>query len=248
MQKRQKAVLRRRRRLTLLLVILLLLGLGFVTVWKGFVVKKVSVEGNSVYSDEQIKEWVLNDEYSWNSLYVYLKNKLRKPGEVPFVDSMEITLNSPQEVQIHVIEKGMLGYVYIPEQGQNAYFDKDGFVVELSPEIIEGVMQIKGLSVGEVALYEKLNLENTNVLQTLLTVTQLLKKYEQEPELLTVQDRGILLDYGKIQVNLGMGDYLSEKILRMQQLLPKLDGKSGILHLETWTKNSTDVFFEKKNK
>lgn len=244
-KKKRNSPERRRRRLTVFLVILLLAGLGFVTAWKGFVVKKVYVEGSTVYPDEKIEEWVLNDEYCWNSLYVYVKNKIKKPDELPFVDRFEVSLKSPRQVVIKVKEKNVLGYMYIPALGQNAYIDKDGYVIEISPETIGRVMKISGVSVGDVKLHEKLKIENAGMLQSLLAVTQMLRTQEQLPDLLMLQERGVLLCYGDIQVNLGDAGYLEEKILRMQQLLPKLSGMKGTLHLETWTKNSTDAFFRK---
>lgn len=246
MRKKRRNAQHRRVGLTIFLVILLLAALGTVMVWKVFVVKNVEVVGNEIYADEQIENWVLNDEYSWNSLYVYFKNKFHKTEEIPFVDSMEITLKSPQTLQIKVVEKGVLGYIYIPSLGQNAYFDKDGFVVELSSEVIEGVTKISGLSVQEAVLYEKLPLESSSILRTLLTVTQLLKKYDRVPDIILVQNNDVLLSYGEIQVNIGGGTSLNEKILRMDQIFPQLEGLTGTLHLETWTENSTDIYFKKE--
>lgn len=69
----------------------------------------------------------------------------------------------------------MLGYLYINSIGQNAYFDKDGFVVETSTEVIDGVPKITGISCEEVVLYEKLQLENSDILRDLLNLTQTLK-------------------------------------------------------------------------
>jgi cell division protein FtsQ len=244
-KKRRKARLRKMT-LTVLPVVVLLIALGAVMVWKVFVVKNVEVVGNEIYTDEQIEKWVLNDEYSWNSLYVYFDNKIHKTDEIPFVDSMEITLKSPQTVQIQVNEKGILGYVYIPSLGQNAYFDKDGFVVELSNQIIDGVTKISGLSLETAVLYEKLPLENSSILRTLLNVTQLLKKYDRVPDVILVDGSGVLLSYGDIQVNVGSGTSLNEKILRMDQIFPQLEGLTGTLHLETWTENSTDIYFKKE--
>ena len=96
-------------------------------------------------------------------------------GEVPFVDTMEVSLDNPHTVHIKVYEKGMLGYLYINSIGQNAYFDKDGFVVETSTEVIDGVPKITGISCEEVVLYEKLQLENSDILRDLLNLTQTLK-------------------------------------------------------------------------
>lgn len=243
-KKRRKQRRRRLLRIALPVLILLVL-LAVIMVWKVFVVKEVEVTGNEIYSDEQIESWALDDEYSWNSLYVVLKNKFQKQEEIPFVDTINISLLSPSKIQIEVTEKGVLGYVYIPTLGQNAYFDQDGFVVELSSDVIEGTMKICGLSVERAELYEKLDLEDTSILKTLLSLTHLLKKYDRVPELIYVNDGDVLLSYGSIQVNLGTGSSLNEKILRMDQILSQLDeGQTGTLHLDTWSQSSTDIYFK----
>ena len=61
--------------LTVILIIAMLAGLCAILIWKVFVVKSVSVKGNEIYTDKQIEDWVLDKEYSWNSLYVYFENK-----------------------------------------------------------------------------------------------------------------------------------------------------------------------------
>ncbi|MCD7864865.1 MAG: cell division protein FtsQ/DivIB [Clostridiales bacterium] len=243
-KKRRKE--RRRRVLRIALPVLILVAvLAVIMVWKVFVVKEVEVVGNEIYSDEQIESWALDDEYSWNSLYVLLKNKFQKQEEIPFVDTIDISLLSPSKIQIEVTEKGVLGYVYISTLGQNAYFDQDGFVVELSSDVIDGTMKISGLSVENAELYEKLDLEDSSILKTLLSLTQLLKKYDCVPELIYVNDGDILLSYGSIQVNIGTGSSLNEKILRMDQILTQLDeSQSGTLHLDTWSQSSTDIYFK----
>ena len=230
--------------LTALLVVAFVAALGAVLIWKVFVVKDVSVKGNEIYTDKQIEDWVLDEKYSWNSLYVYFENKLNKTEEIPFVDSLQIRLKSPQKLEITVVEKGILGYVYIPSLGKNAYFDKDGFVVELSSQVLDGVTKISGLSVESAELYKKLSIgDNSKLLRTLLNVTQLLKKYDRVPEMIYIKDGNVWLIYGQIQVNLGGGTDLNEKILRMDQILPQLDGMSGTLHVETWSENNTDIYF-----
>lgn len=230
--------------LTAVLIIAMLAGLCAILIWKVFVVKSVSVKGNEIYTDKQIEDWVLDKEYSWNSLYVYFENKFNKTEEIPFVDSLQIRLKSPQKLEITVVEKGILGYLYVPSLGKNAYFDKDGFVVEISSEVIPGVTKINGLSVQTAELYKKLSIgDNSKLLRTLLSVTQLLKKYNRVPEVILIQNSNVYLSYGAIQVNLGSGTDLNEKILRMDQILPQLEGMSGMLHVETWSETNTDIYF-----
>lgn len=237
---------RRKIGLYILLILILLIAAGVFIVMNVFTVENVVVEGNELYSSTQIENMVLNDEYSWNSLYVDLKYRFVDIGEVPFVDTMEVSLDNPHTVHIKVYEKGMLGYLYINSIGQNAYFDKDGFVVETSTEVIDGVPKITGISCEEVVLYEKLQLENSDILRDLLNLTQTLKKYNLLPdEIQYDSNMEPVLYYGTIQVKIGSEDNLSQKVVRLSIILPQLDGLSGTLHLETWTPESTDIIWDR---
>ena len=152
-----------------------LLAVTAVIVLKVFTVKKVQIEGNELYDDEVIETSVLNDKYSWNSLYVFVKYKFIKTKEIPFIDTMAISLKNPHTLHIKVYEKGRLGYVYVPDMGINAYFDKDGLVVETSEEKINDVPMINGIDCKTVELYEKLPIDDDN-LRDILTLTQSLKR------------------------------------------------------------------------
>lgn len=237
---------RRKIGLYILLILILLIAAGVFIAMNVFTVENVVVEGNELYSSTQIENMVLNDEYSWNSLYVDLKYRFVDIGEVPFVDTMEVSLDNPHTVHIKVYEKGMLGYLYINSIGQNAYFDKDGFVVETSTEVIDGVPKITGISCEEVVLYEKLQLENSDILRDLLNLTQTLKKYNLLPdEIQYDSNMEPVLYYGTIQVKIGSEDNLSQKVVRLSIILPQLDGLSGTLHLETWTPETTDIIWDR---
>lgn len=245
-QRRRKK--RRKIGLLVFLVLLLLIAIGTFIVINVFTVEHVVVEGNELYSSEQIQNMVLNDEYSWNSLYVDLKYRFLDVGDVPFVDTMEISLDDPHTVRISVYEKGILGSFYIDTLGQYAYFDKDGFVVETSSDVIEGVPKITGISCDTVVLYEKLPLENEGILNRLLSLTQILKKYDLSPENIHYDSaENPVLTYGSIEVVVGSDDYLTQKIARLSAILPQLSGLSGTLHLDTWTPDTTDIVFDRSD-
>lgn len=228
------------------LIFVLLLALAALVVWKVFTVENVEVEGNELYSSGQIEQLVLNDEYSWNSLYVLLKYRFVDMGEVPFVDTMEVKLKNPHTVQISVYEKGILGCLYIESIGQYAYFDKDGFVVETSTEEIPDVPKVTGVTCEEVVLYEQLPLDRGEVLKDLLNLTQILKKYDLLPQEIHYDDKLMpTLDYGGTRVVVGSEDYLSQKVVRLSAILPQLSGLSGTLYLDTWTPDTTDIVFER---
>jgi cell division protein FtsQ len=241
---------RRRNRLILLAVILLLVGTGALLVTQVFTVKNVTVVDNEIYTDEQIKELVLSDEYSWSSLYVYFKYRFLRTEKLPFVDTLEVGLTpaKPHDLTIEVNEKGILGYLYISSIDQNAYFDKDGFVVETSQEVIDGVPRIEGLSCDSVVLYEALPLENDTALKNLLSLTQLLQKYEIAASRIKYEESSNTMTVysGGITIQVGTADNLAQKILRLQYILPQLEGKKGTLHLENWTSETTDIIFDPK--
>ncbi len=247
MKKREKKRSKKKRTgVYLFLALLLTAGIGALIVINVFTVERAEVLGNELYSDRQIEEMVLNDKYSWNSLYVYLKYRFFDVGDVPFVDTMEISLKGPHMLRIQVYEKGMLGYLYIDTIGMNAYFDKDGFVVETSSEMIEGIPKITGVVCSEVVLYERLPLQNDGVLRNLLNLTQILKKYGLLPDQIHY-DASLepTLLYGGVEVRMGAEENLSQKIIRLSYILPQLNGLSGTLHLENWAEDNTDIVFDK---
>lgn len=224
---------------------ILAVAIGALLLVKVFVVKDVKVEGNVLYDENLIKTTVLNDEYSWNSLYVLLKYTFTDTKQIPFIDTMEITMEDPQTLKIKVYEKGLLGYLYIPAIGQNAYFDKDGIVVETSTRIIENVPRMEGLECNTVVLYEKLPIDD-KLLKQLLTLTQSLKRDGLEPDAIQYGVKNApVLKYENVDVNLGSIEYLTQKVERIKKILPELEGMAGTLHLENWDEQTTNIVFEK---
>ena len=226
-----------------LFVIIFVLAVSIFAVIEVFQVKKVVVSGNELYTDEQIQKSVLNDDYSWNSLYVYLKYRLFRMKEIPFVDEMEVSLQTPQIIKINVYEKAIIGYIEADKQ--NIYFDKEGFVVEISKKTIDDVPKVDGLECQEAIVYEKLNIQNDILLTDILTLTQQLQKYHLVPEtIICSKDQKLTADFGDIQVIVGDSDYLVEKMMRLENIYPKLKDKKGVLHLENWTPMASDIVFD----
>ena len=163
--------------------------------------------------------------------------------EIPFIDTMEVTIDSPGSVTIRVYEKSIVAYVrYL---GKNVYFDKDGIVVEISEEVMEDVPLISGLSFKELTLYQTLRVEDESIFDTILDVTQLLSKYDLKPdEIRFGSAEELYFQMGGVRVALGEGDNLDEKVARLKQLEPDLEDKTGTLHMENYTDESTHISLE----
>lgn len=208
-----------------------------------FRIRQVTVIGNEYYTKEEIADFVIEDGYKRNSLYLYFKYHYTEQPQIPFIDTLEVTVDSPGSVTIRVYEKSIVAYVrYL---GKNVYFDKDGVVVEISEELMDGVPLISGLSFSELTLYQTLKVEDESIFDTILDVTQLLSKYELKPDEVRFGSPGELyFQMGDVRVALGEGDHLDEKVARLKQLEPDLADKSGTLHMENYTDESTHISLE----
>ena len=219
----------------LLIVFSVLLAVGI------FKVEEVEVTGNSYYSKSEITELVMGEHK--NSLYLVFLYDYLDGKDIPFVDSVEVTMESPSRIKIRVYEKTMIGYVEY--MGSNLYFDKDGTVVESSNAILEGIPCIKGLKFDTLTLYQPLNVANTEVFEVLLSMTQMMKKYELNPDAITLKNDSteIVLTFADVKINLGSGENMDEKASRIKTLLSDLAYKSGTLHMEEYTNESTNISF-----
>lgn len=211
-----------------------------------FRIEKVEVTGNSYYTEAEIEELVIGDHN--NSLYLMFQYDYLGGKEIPFIDNVEVSLESFQHIRIRVYEKTIIGYVEY--MGSNLYFDKDGTVVESSEETLEGVPCIHGLKFDTLTLYQPLEVKNEDIFDLLLSITKMTEKYELDPDAITLQKESteIVLTFDEVRINLGTGENIDEKAARIKTLLPDLEGRSGILHMEEYTNESTNISFTKDEK
>lgn len=222
------------------LAVLFILGLSFAGVFR---VRQVTVTGNAYYSKEEVVDLLLDEGSLQNTLLVYLRYKYQEHPEIPFIDDFEVTMDSWQSLKIRVYEKNMVGYVrYL---GQDVYFDKDGIVVESSAQELEGIPQISGVTFDSLAIHQPLSVEDPTIFDTILSITKLLTKYDLDPDEIRFGAGGeLFLQLGDVKVALGTGENLDEKISRLKQLEGDLKDKSGTLHMENYTDETTHISLE----
>ena len=222
------------------LAVLFILALSFAGVFR---VRQVTVTGNAYYTKEEVVDLLLDEGSLQNTLLVYLRYKYQEHPEIPFIDDFEVTMDSWQSLKIRVYEKNMVGYVrYL---GQNVYFDKDGIVVESSAQELEGIPQISGVTFDSLAMHQPLSVEDPTIFDTILSITKLLTKYDLDPDEIRFGTGGELFFQMKdVKVALGTGDNLDEKISRLKQLESDLADKSGTLHMENYTDETTHISLE----
>ena len=222
------------------LAVLFILGLSFAGVFR---VRQVTVTGNAYYTKEEVVDLLLDEGSLQNTLLVYLRYKYQEHPEIPFIDDFEVTMDSWHSLKIRVYEKNMVGYVrYL---GQDVYFDKDGIVVESSTQELEGIPQISGVTFDSLAIHQPLSVEDPTIFDTILSITKLLTKYDLDPDEIRFGAGGeLFLQLGDVKVALGTGENLDEKISRLKQLEGDLKDKSGTLHMENYTDETTHISLE----
>lgn len=178
-----------------------------------YAVKNVQVDGNKHYSAEEIKSMIMTGYFGDNSLYLSMKYKNKDIEGIPFVETMDVVVQSNDTIRINVYEKALAGYVqYL---GRYMYFDNEGVVVEASKVATKGIPQVVGLDIDHVVLHEKLPVENNAVFQNILTITKLLNKYNVLCDKMQFDSNfNVTLGYEGVKVNIGALENLDEKLMR----------------------------------
>lgn len=209
----------------------------------GFRVTGVQVEGNSFYTDDQIKKMILDVPMAKNSILAGFIDTEKSTKDEAMIDSITVSRVNRNTLLLQVKEKQMIGYIEF--QGQCVNFDRQGIVQIITEEPLENVPKIEGIDVKEAVQGERLSGINTTKLNTILSVGKMLEKMEEKPDRLVFNDLNqLVFYYGTIEVRLGDDENMDEKINRLVGILPELEGMSGILHLENTTEDSESVVFD----
>ena len=230
----------------IIIAIIIFISIAADYVLKNYTITNIYVDGNTHYTDEEIVNMVMVDKLDHNSLYLSLKYQDKSITDIPFIEKMDVNIVSPDTIRINVYEKAIAGYIsYL---GRYMYFDRDGIIVESSLETTDGVPEVMGLDFNSVVLYQRLPIDNTDVFEEILDITQLLSKYNLNADKIFFdKDYNVYLYFDDVEVTIGTNSHIDEKIIQLQYILPKLEGKSGILDMEDYDGTSKNIIFQEKN-
>ena len=236
----------RRAGLAIVFVLLALAALAGTGVYlkKTYPVQNVYVEGNIHYTEDEIKTIVMGGFLGDNSLYLSLKYKNKGIEGIPFVDVVDVAVLSPDTIKIIVYEKTLTGCVR--HMDTYVYFDRDGYVVESSSVKTVGVPQIMGLNFDHIVTGEKIPVENEEIFGRILNTTMLLQKYSLAPDKIYFnKSEETTLYFGNTKVARGNdAARLEDKLMVLPELLAKLEGKSGLLQMQTYDEDSGKYTFK----
>ena len=227
-----------------MILLMAVLGGAGLYILNFYTIRTVYVEGNVHYTEEEIKSIVMNGFLGDNSLYLSLKYKRKGIEGIPFVDEMDVEILSPDTIRITVYEKALTGCIRYMDT--YVYFDRDGYVVESSAVRTVGVPQVMGLKFEHIVTGEKIPVENEAVFNSILNITRMLQKYSLMADKIYFHGSGdITIYFQNIKVALGNNSAtLEDKLMLLPELLPRLEGKSGILQMQNYDESGGKYTFK----
>ena len=220
------------------------LGAAAAIVLGVFQIRSIDVRGNERYSAEQIRDDLIYDFKTRNTLYFSWKYRNEQPAaDVPYLKSIQAVMLSPTSVRIIVKEGQMVGRVQY--ENSNVYYDPDGVVQEISDTIYAGIPLVTGVEIEPPQLYQRMVTKNAALLRTMLNITQLLIKSELIPDSVTFDaSQNMILRLGPVTVLLGQDEYLEEKIANLVSIYPQVEGQEGTLNMEGFTGRNEAITFK----
>lgn len=233
-----------------------------------FSVREVIVLGNIHYTKEEITDTVQRGLFGNNTLIVSRSRKSFSPETLDLVDRIEVEMKDEHTLQITVQERQLIGYVQYLDS--NLYFDSEGRIMNsvvreeetaeeeqkvLAAEAVgktatsyvtamKEAPQICGLNFAWARLHEILPVEDASVFNTILGISRMINKYSIFPDAVVFDEKmDISLTYGEITVDLGADQLMEEKLARVAAILPSIEGKQGILHMEDYDGSSENIVF-----
>ena len=225
-------------------ILVVLLGAAAAVVLGVFQIRSIDVRGNERYSAEQIRDDLIYDFKTRNTLYFSWKYHSEGPAEdAPYLKSVQAVMLSPSSVRIIVKESQMIGRVQYEDK--NVYFDADGVVQEITDTIYAGIPLVTGVTIEPPQLYQKLVTKSTSMLRTMLNITLLLIRNDLIPDSVTFDaNQNMVLRLGPVTVQLGQDEYLEEKIANLISIYPQIEGEQGTLNMEGFTGRNEAITFK----
>lgn len=222
-------------------LIVLVLGLYY-----GFHIDTIEIEGESVYSDEEIEKSVFSRRFSDNELVFKLYNKLYGVNKLPFIEDIDVKYVNRSSVLLHVYEKKISGC--IKYMGQYVYFDKDGIVLQSLSEHKDGVPMVTGIKFGDFSIGEAFSVKDEKLFSKIMNISQLISHYKIDVSRIHSSADGIILYSGKIRVYLGKKDMYDDQLAALSSVLKTTKKKNLKGSIDMSDYNSGDKIVLKTSK
>lgn len=202
-----------------------------VVVLMTFNLKRTVVHGTDIYDQEEIESFITKGYLGRNTFVMALKYHNRAVKDIPFIDRIDVDITSPSTIRVNIKERPADGYVFY--KSRYVYVSREGVIQAVSKDAVKKATQIKGVVLTHSKTGNRALAKNQYGLDISLELMKIMEKYGilAEAGCISVDEKSRLtVSFGDVKVQLGRSGY-DEKMYKIQQILPNLKGRSGIINM-----------------
>lgn len=215
-----------------LLAIAMSLAVLLMLATRVFRVDFFEIEGNRLYSDEEILKILEIGPHS-NMAKVFMSAN-KDLETYPYIEYVEVEYINYNKIKISVFEKQIIGYLLY--MSQYLCVDKDGYIVDyVEPNNLdEQIAIIEGVSSDTLVLGEKINIPE-DIIRICYMFNKAEVKYNLDIDTIDFKDnqtQDIKIKIKNTDIEFGNMDFFNEKIQSIMDILPQIPkDESGTLYL-----------------
>ncbi len=209
-------------------------------------IQETIIDEGANYSKEQVENMVIDNLLDHNSVYLFLKYRYSDQEKIPFIEKIDVDWVDRKTVEIKVYDKSIIACTNF--MNEYIYFDKDGLVVETSAKKQSNIHYVTGLDFSEVKLNDKIKVKDDKIFDTVLSVTQQIKKYNLDIKEINFDDKENMILYtDEITILMGKKKTYDEQLAKLKSMLEKAkkNNLKGIMHMENYVEGQNRIIFNK---
>lgn len=228
----------------IVIIMAVVLAVSVIIVFKA---ETVTVTGNEICDEDEIRKVFTSGPLGDNTLVIKLRDKLGAFESIPFIRDADITVVDRNTVNIQVYEKSLIACFYY--MGQYIYFDKDGMILETTNEKMDNIPCIEGISFTNFTLNEIIAVEEEGQIDMILDLSELINHYSLDVDRVVFSNKNeVTLYCGGIKVFLGNKSLYDQQIASVSDVIRKSlkKGMSGTIDMRNYQRG--DKIILKSNK
>ncbi|SES62465.1 cell division protein FtsQ/DivIB [[Clostridium] polysaccharolyticum] len=231
-------------RIVITTVSVMLVCIFFISLSGFFKMKELQITGCGYYTEEEITDRFQHSVFDKNTIIFYIKYKFFRNVSIPFVDGYDMDFVSQNKIHINIYEKSIKSCMKY--MGEYFYLDKDGTIVEVSEEKVDGVPLVTGIHFQTLDLHEKLQIDDPSLFRTILAISNLIERYKLDIDKIYFNYRyEVTLYSGQVKILLGKKKYYDMQIADLTNILPIAKEKNlkGVLDMVEYTGDQNKIIF-----
>lgn len=184
-----------------------------------FNIQEIVIIGNDKYDKTEI----LSKIEVWegdNLIFVNTRDKKEILNDDSYVANVRIKKKFPSTLEISLEERKLRAYV--PYMGDYLYIDEEGRVLETRSAYYESLPEVYGLKFSYFRVGEILPSENTEGLEIVLQLSQMMQKYDLLGMTLKIDVSNlavIQVTVNQVKVTLGTTENIDQKVRTMAEVM-----------------------------